>query len=171
MGNQAAGALLRRARLQAGLSQAELAKKAGVSQSVISVYESGRRQPALSTLAALIASTDHDLTIDVRPVPGLERLTGPLGLRVRATRSRLKAVAAAHGASGLAVFGSVARGSDRADSDVDLLVDLPTRMGILGLGRLRQDLETVLGTRVDLVPATDLKPAIRGDVKADMVML
>ena len=49
-----AGALLRTARSRAGLSQAELAARAGVTQSVISVYESGHRQPALSTLAALV---------------------------------------------------------------------------------------------------------------------
>ncbi|MDP9397101.1 MAG: helix-turn-helix transcriptional regulator, partial [Actinomycetota bacterium] len=49
----AAAALLREARERAGLSQLELGRRAGVAQSVISAYESGRRQPALPTLAGL----------------------------------------------------------------------------------------------------------------------
>jgi predicted nucleotidyltransferase len=63
------------------------------------------------------------------------------------------------------VFGSVARGDDRPGSDVDLLVDLPSGLGLLGLGRLLDDLECVLdGARIDLVPAADHKPEIRDRV-------
>jgi predicted nucleotidyltransferase len=70
------------------------------------------------------------------------------------------------------VFGSVARGEDRPDSDVDLLVDLPPGLGLLGLGRLLDDLERVLeGTRVDLVPTTDLKPDVRERVEREAVPL
>jgi uncharacterized protein len=47
------------------------------------------------------------------------------------------------------------------DSDVDLLVDLPPGLGLFGLGRVQADLEAILGTRVDLVPAQDLKPGVR----------
>src|SRR5664279_1292376 len=64
-------ALLRQARLSASLSQADVARRAHVAQSVISAYESGRREPALSTLERLIAATglvgtDHALR-DVGP--------------------------------------------------------------------------------------------------------
>jgi predicted nucleotidyltransferase len=68
---------------------------------------------------------------------------------------------AAHEVTNLRVFGSVARGEDRLDSEVDLLVHLPPHMGLLGLGRVLADLEAILGTKVDLVPASDLKPAVR----------
>jgi predicted nucleotidyltransferase len=43
---------------------------------------------------------------------------------------------------------------------VDLLVDLSLHMGLLGLGQVRADLEAILGTTVDLVPASDLKPVV-----------
>jgi predicted nucleotidyltransferase len=142
-----------------------------VAQSVISVYESGRRQPALPTLAALVAPTGNDLIIELREVQGLERLSGPLGQRVRAARLRLKAAAAAYGASNLAVFGSVARGEESVDSDIDLLADLPEDMGLFGLGRLQSDLAAILGSRVDLVPARDLKPGVWDSVRADRVSL
>ena len=160
------------ARQRAGLTQVELAARAGVTQSVISAYESGRRQPALSTLAALVEATGFELDVQVRRPPrGLARLTGPVGRRVRRHRADLVAAAAAHGVSGLRVFGSVARGQDQPDSDVDLLVDLPPRMGLLALGRLRADLEAIVGAPVDLVPEADLKPDVRERVEAELVAL
>ncbi len=165
------GALLREARIRAGLSQAELARRSGVAQSVISVYESGRRQPALPMLAALVASAGSDLFVEVREAAALDRLTGPLGRRVRESRSRLKAAAAAHRASNLAVFGSVARGEERGDSDVDLMAELPEDMGLFGLGRLQSELATILGARVDLVPEKDLKDGVKDSVLGDRVLL
>jgi transcriptional regulator with XRE-family HTH domain len=133
----AAAALLREARCRAGLSQTELAVRAGVAQSVISAYETGRREPALSTLAALVDATGYELTVGLRrQPPRLRRLSGPVGRRVRRRRRDLLAAAAAHGASNLRVFGSVARGQDTSDSDVDLLADLPPGVSLFGLGRL-----------------------------------
>ena len=76
-----------------------------------------------------------------------------------------------HNVTNLRVFGSVARGEDRPDSDVDLLVDLPPDMGLLGLGRVQAELETILGTKVDLVPASDLKPAVRARAERELVAL
>lgn len=69
------------------------------------------------------------------------------------------------------MFGSVARGEDGPDSDVDLLVDLPRGMGLLGSGRVQAELEAILGTRVDLVSASDLKPAVRAHAERDLVRL
>jgi transcriptional regulator with XRE-family HTH domain len=67
---ESAGSLLRQARKGAGLSQEELAARAGVTQSVISAYESGRRQPAIPTLAALIDAAGYELVVDVRRQQG-----------------------------------------------------------------------------------------------------
>jgi hypothetical protein len=154
------------------MSQAELAVRAGVAQSVISAYEAGRRQPALPTLARLIDATGYDLVVDIQwQPPQLTRLSGPDGQLVRHKRRELVAAAAAHDVRNLRVFGSVARGEDRAGSDVDLLADLPPGMGLLGLGRVQAELEAILGTRVDLVPANDLKPAVRARVEPELVAL
>jgi len=169
---EAAQGLLRRARSQAGMSQAELATRAGVAQSVISAYEAGRRQPALSTLARLIEAAGYDLVVDIRRKPRrLSRLSGPVGRKVRRKRHELVAAAAAHDVTNLRVFGSVARGEDRPDSDLDLLADLPPGMGLLGLGRVQADLEAILGSRVDLVPAGDLKPGVSARAQRDLVAL
>jgi predicted nucleotidyltransferase/DNA-binding XRE family transcriptional regulator len=168
----AAGALLRKARRQAGLSQVELARRAGVTQSVISAYESGHRQPGVPALAALVDAAGYELVMDLRRQPRrLGRLSGPVGRRVRRRRHDLIATAAAHGVRNLRVFGSVARGEDRLDSDVDLLVDLPPGISLFGLGRVEADLEAILGSRVDLIPARDLKPSARERVERDLVAL
>jgi predicted nucleotidyltransferase len=54
---------------------------------------------------------------------------------------------------------------------VDLLVDLPSDIGLLGLGRVQAELEAILGSKVDLVPAGDLKPAVRARAERDLVAL
>lgn len=137
----------------AGLSQAELAAKAGVTQSMISVYEAGRRQSSLLTLSALIDATGYRLDLRlVRPQTRPGRLTGPVGRRLRRRRADVLRIAAEHGVHVVGVFGSVARGEDRSDSDINLLVELPTGMGLLALGRAQQALEDLLGSPVDLVP-------------------
>jgi len=170
--DETAGSLLRRARVGAGISQAELAFRAAVAQSVISAYEAGRRQPSLPTLAKLIDAAGCDLVVDIqRQPPQLSRLSGPVGRQVRRKRRDLVAAAAAHDVTNLRVFGTVARGEDRPDSDVDLLVDLPPDIGLLGLGRVQAELEDIVGTKVDLVPAGDLKPAVRARAERDLVAL
>ena len=73
----------------------------------------------------------------------------------------------------LAVFGSVARGESRPDSDVDLLVlfDSDARIGLVAFARLRQELTDAIGRPVDLVPKDGLKPAIKASVLAEAQML
>ena len=154
------------------MSQAELAFRAGVVQSVISAYEAGRRQPSLPALARLIDAAGWDLVVDVQSQPPqLSRLSGPVGRQVRRKRRDLVAAAAAHDVTNLRVFGSVARAEDRPGSDVDLLVDLPPDIGLLGLGRLQAEPEVILGAKVDLVPSSDLKPAVRARAERDLVAL
>jgi hypothetical protein len=71
----------------------------------------------------------------------------------------------------LRVFGSVARGQEQPGSDIDILADLPPGISLLGLGRVTEDLEAITGTRVDLIPAADLKPGVRTRVEAELVPL
>jgi predicted nucleotidyltransferase/DNA-binding XRE family transcriptional regulator len=164
--------VLRSARLRSHLTQGQLAARAGITQSVVSAYESGRRQPSVPTLTALIAATGFELDLQLRETPRrLDSLDGPIGRRVRRRRRRMLEAADNHGVRNVRVFGSVARAEDRPDSDLDLLVDLPDGMGLVALGRVRDELEAIVGCRVDMVPATDLKARMRADVEAEMIAL
>ena len=165
-----AAEVLRTAREKAGLSQAELAARAGTTQSVISVYEAGRRQPSLPTLASLVAATGYRLDMQLRR-PERGSLSGPLGVEVRRRRTAIRRVLSDYDVRLLGVFGSVARGEEGPDSDVDLLVDLPDTMSLLTLGRLTEELEALLSARVELIPVSDLKPGVRPQVLAELVRL
>jgi transcriptional regulator with XRE-family HTH domain len=57
------GDLLRTVRLRRGLSQSELARRAGTSQPVISAYEHHRRDPTIGTLRRLIEATGERLQV------------------------------------------------------------------------------------------------------------
>jgi len=54
-----------------------------------------------------------------------------------------------YGVTGMCLFGSVARGDNRADSDVDILVDMPPK--IFQISALKDFLEKILDTSVDIV--------------------
>jgi transcriptional regulator with XRE-family HTH domain len=61
--------LLRRARDRAGLSQRELARRAGTAQSVVSRIEGGLTDPSTATLLGLLEAAGFDLAAELRPVP------------------------------------------------------------------------------------------------------
>ncbi len=56
------------ARQKAGLSQRELADNAGLTQQSISAYETGRKDPTLSTLKRLLAAAGFDMRIHLEPI-------------------------------------------------------------------------------------------------------
>ena len=70
-----------------------------------------------------------------------------------------------------AIFGSVARGEDRPDSDVDLLIDVSHPLGLLRLAKLQYTLEDALHTNVDVVKFSALKPALRENVFRDAIVI
>ncbi|MCH8627750.1 helix-turn-helix domain-containing protein [Arsenicicoccus piscis] len=169
-----AGTVLREARLVAGLSQSELARRAGVTQSVISTYESGGRDPSLTTLARLVAATGQRLSVVVEPGPEGAHQGIPdtrLGRRLRRRRAALMAAAQRRGATNLRVFGSVARGEDGPDSDVDLLVDLAPGGGLFALAGLERELAEILGVEVDVSPVDSLKPRVRDRAEREAIAL
>jgi predicted nucleotidyltransferase len=86
-------------------------------------------------------------------------------------RGEILALAARHGARNVRVFGSIARGDARPDSDVDFLVDLEPGRSLFDLGRLLIDLQSLLGVDVDLVTEKGLRPRIRAQVLREAVPL
>lgn len=62
--------LVRRVRVAAGLSQEELARRAGTSRPTLSAYEHGRKSPSADTLERLLASAGFELAA----VPAMRRV-------------------------------------------------------------------------------------------------
>lgn len=69
----------------------------------------------------------------------------------------------------LAVFGSVARGEATETSDIDLLVEFNRPIGLFEYIRLKYYLETLIGSRVDLVTPDALHPALRDSILNEAV--
>jgi len=122
------------ARQRAGLTQAQLAARSGVHQPSISSYESGATVPRPETLARLHRA-----------------LHPPPSQLVDRYRDEIRVIAQANRATSVRIFGSIARGDDRPDSDVDLLVDFEEGASLLDLAGLGQELDSLLGRRVDIV--------------------
>ena len=86
---------------------------------------------------------------------------------VQNKREAILQVAARRGARNVRLFGSVARGEARPDSDLDFLVDLEPGRSLLDLGGLLMDLQRLLGRKVDVVTEAGLRPRIRPHVLKD----
>lgn len=164
------GRFLRELRVEADLTQAALAHRAGTSQAAVARYENGVSSPAVTTLERLVAACGRTLEVGARHTSPRD-LSGARARRLRAAKQELLRCAAEHGARNLRVFGSVARGDDRPDSDVDLLVDLDAGRGLLDLAELRDALADLLGERVDVATLELLRPEIAKTAAAEAVPL
>ena len=83
----------------------------------------------------------------------------------------VREVAERHGARSPAVFGSIARGDARDDSDIDLLVDMESGRTLLDLVALSRELEERLGRPVDVVTKGGLSPYLRDRILAEAIPL
>jgi len=79
-------------------------------------------------------------------------------------REAILSLAAQYGASNIRIFGSLARQEAHTDSDVDFLMDLDFRRGLLNRIALIQALEDLLGRKVDVASSENLHDSIREQV-------
>jgi predicted nucleotidyltransferase len=86
-------------------------------------------------------------------------------------RDQIVDLAQRRGAHNIRVFGSVARGDQRLDSDVDFLVDFEPGRSLLDLTGLWLDLEGTLGCKVDVVSSRGLRPRVEFSVMRDAIAL
>jgi predicted nucleotidyltransferase len=90
---------------------------------------------------------------------------------LREKREEILRVAARRGAHNVRLFGSVARGQNDSESDVDILVDMEPGRSLLDLGGLWSDLNDLLGMKVDVVTEKGLRKRIRERVLKEAVPL
>jgi len=142
------------ARQASGLTQAGLAARLGTTQSAIARLERGEVAPSITTLSKLAYALG--IQFEVGPGSGIiirDTLPTVSLSDLRARRNEILTIAARHGARNVRVFGSVARGDARPDSDVDFMVELEPGRTVLDLSDLILDLEDTLGRKVDVVEA------------------
>lgn len=167
-----AAQLLSDARRVAGLTQAELGQRAGTSQAAVARYEAGTVSPSVRTLERLLRACGHRLVLEAREVSTAADVRGRRMRELRRRRPELQRLMHAAGARDLRVFGSVARGEDGPDSDIDLLVDFDVAAhGAFALVRLQRQLADTLGEPVDVVTRELLRPDVRERVDAEAVPL
>ena len=94
-----------------------------------------------------------------------------VGKLIQEKREEILSLAAKHGASNVRIFGSVARGEDRLDSDVDFLVEIEAGRSLLDHIALIQDLEDLLGRKVDVAEVENLHWYIRDRVLQEAIPL
>jgi predicted nucleotidyltransferase/DNA-binding XRE family transcriptional regulator len=163
-------ALIRQARFDAGLTQAELAARASTSQAAVARYESGAVSPSVATLERLIHAAGAELVLSVRQATPTN-LSGKRAIKLRRHRREVIALARQAGAVNVRLFGSVARGDDNRTSDIDLLVDFDIGRGLVPLVELADSLEQLLDERVDIAPVALLKPAVAKRALSEAVPL
>lgn len=152
-----AAKLIREARVRAGLTQSELARRAGTSQPTVAAYEAGTKTPTVATLDRLLEAAGAEVRAEPRGPARPRRLRR----LVDRHRSDILEAARRHGARNVRVFGSVARGAEGRTSDIDLLVDMEAGRSLLDLVRLRRELRRLLGVEVDVVSSGGLLPRDR----------
>ncbi|HQS03187.1 MAG: nucleotidyltransferase [Halothiobacillus sp. 24-54-40] len=92
--------------------------------------------------------------------------------QVRAKKASILALAERYGASDVRVFGSVARGDARPDSDLDLLVEFPKGYDLFAQRiPLTEQIQALLHCSVDLIPTHELNRHIRNHVLNEAVPL
>ena len=149
------------------------------------------RSPSYATLAQVARQVANVTVHDPRPIatgprgngrrgyhesmtelaPTLRPLAGPTGRLVAAHRRELNDVLRRHGVTNARIFGSVARGDDHEGSDLDLLVDFAPGTSLVDIIGIQDELESVLGAAVDIVPDKGLKERVRASAEPDLIAL
>jgi uncharacterized protein len=138
---------------------------------MVARYETGAASPTVRTLAWLLRAAGRELVLSRSPAsPG--EASGPVAALLREHRAEIRAAAEAMGARNVRVFGSVARGEETPDSDVDLLVDFPAEeRGLFPLLRLAREVEELVGRPVDVAAVEVMAGPVRERALAEAVPL
>lgn len=132
-----------RAMVASGQSQREIASSLGISQPAVSQQLRSSRE---------LSKADPQTLLE-------------------AARPILRSLSIENGYSRLAVFGSLARGEGREDSDFDFLVEAPTGTSSFDFLQFEKLLERVLGREVDLVSYGGLKSGSDDDILRESILL
>jgi uncharacterized protein len=170
--------MCRAGRALLGISQAQLARQAHVSRLTIAYFERSARKPIPANLAAIRSALEAS---GIAFVPGgavLRDATAPSATAssqklptvlhiLRAAAPRLQQLGVKH----LSLFGSTARGTQRPDSDIDLLLDLDAQRSIdlFDYAGIVAEIQRLLPQPVDVARRDKLKSHVAPDALRDEI--
>lgn len=172
-----AGGLIAEARIEAGLTQAGLARRAGTSQAMVARYEAGRASPTVAALQRLLRAAGHDLLLGSRPsadgaAPGYSSLARSPVTVLRRRRVEIRAAAARLRIGNVRITGPAVRGRTSLTGRADLLVSLRTdKRGLLPLLALAAEVERITGTRIDVLTSDIMTGAAAARAAAEAMAL
>ena len=92
-------------------------------------------------------------------------------MKLRKSRTEILAIAREFGLKNIEVFGSVARGEDTTESDIDLLFTSVKQQSLFTLAAAEEAMTKAIGVKVDLVARRSLKPHVRTTALEDAIPL
>lgn len=92
-------------------------------------------------------------------------------MSIQEIKKKIVPILKKEGATKAGIFGSFARGEEKKNSDVDILVELPSNVSLLGMVGLQTKLENVLGRSVDLVEYCVIKSRIKKGILEEEVRI
>ena len=170
MGNLDSASIIREIRMQSGLSQAELAEKAGTSQPAVARYETGASHPSTATLQRIAAAAGFEIRVEIKKAHRRD-LSGNRAKKLRENRGEIKKILNSIGACEPRIFGSVSRGTDNPQSDIDLLVDFDCTAGLLPIAEVNRKLSKLLREKVEVSPMEILKKDVLRSALKDAIPL
>ena len=90
---------------------------------------------------------------------------------IKSRREDILDITTKYGAKNVRVFGSMARGEESPDSDLDIIVEMDEGSSLLDIIAIKQDIEDLLGLKVDIVTEASISPYIRETVLKEAVNL
>ena len=90
---------------------------------------------------------------------------------LKSKRSQIRRISEKHGVTNLRVFGSVVRGEQNGQSDLDLLVKMAPARDLTDLVSFAQDMQAMMQVRVDVVSEGGLSPFLRDRIIAEAISL
>jgi len=142
-------ALVAQVRRSSGLSQMDLAKRAGTSQPAVARYETGASRPSTDTLQRLARAAGFDIQVHLVPIKP-RNVSSERAKKLLRMRGEILAALTKSGASNARLFGSVGRGEDVEGSDIDLLVNFDINRGLVPIMHLNEELSNLLGEKVEV---------------------
>ena len=141
---------IRQLRKSKGLTQTQLGVLCGMGKSQISRREKGELGSP-ETVARVLEPLGYTLIIEARGKDRTNQAYREVVLEMLS--SYLRNNSKKYGIESIGLFGSVARGDNRIDSDLDVIISL-TKPSLYKMAGIRQDLETVFKKKVDIVSAS-----------------